>query len=127
MATMLSTGILVFSWFAALDSDSPHVVRLAGVTVSAATQFILLVFILVISRYREYVADYDAVRYTENPAAMESGLEKLLKYQETTHSQVSGMTAQAVSFTNSQPGFLAFLLSTHPPLEKRIDRVRRMR
>lgn len=75
---------------------------------------------LAISRQREYLADMGSVELTRNPEGMASALEKL---KEGAPMQVNANVAHMM-FNNSAKGFFANLMSTHPPLDARIQRVR---
>jgi len=92
---------------------------------SMVAQMIVTVFLMAISRYREYVADEDAAQYTRNPEAMARALEKI-----SAGAQGKEMRAKdnvsALCIFGGERGLLATLFATHPPTEKRIDRLRSM-
>src|SRR5687767_8347152 len=74
-----------------------------------------------VSRQREYLADSAAVQFTRNPLGLAGALKKI---GGLAHGSVmiSGH-AEEVShflFANGVSGFWAGLMSTHPPLDKRI-------
>lgn len=75
---------------------------------------------LAISRQREYLADMGSVELTRNPEGMASALEKL---KDGVPMHVNANVAHMM-FNNSASGFFANLMSTHPPLDARIERVR---
>jgi heat shock protein HtpX len=75
---------------------------------------------LALSRQREYLADVSSIELTRNPEGLASALEKLKSGGPANMpSSVSHMF-----FNNFNQGFFSNLMSTHPPLEKRIARVR---
>lgn len=90
---------------------------------SMVAQMVVTVFLLAISRYREYVADEDAAQYTRNPEAMARALEKI-----SAGGQGKEMKAEsnvsALCIFGGERGLLGTLFATHPPTEKRIDRLR---
>lgn len=79
-----------------------------------------------ISRTREYQADTTGAENCRNPWALANALEKL----EHGASQRPMKVNEAVShlfIVNPLSGFSATMFSTHPPLQKRIARLRDMR
>lgn len=73
-----------------------------------------------VSRQREYLADASAVQFTRNPLGIANALKKIGTAAEG--SKISNVHAEEAShlfFGNGVNSFIA-LLSTHPPLEKRI-------
>jgi len=121
---LLSLGVLVMFFLASTQTDHPWIVRLLGVGVSVVVNAFLLLFVRVISRYREYVADEDAVRYTGNPDAMASALSKVQKSAERNR-EISNARA-AICFSGLSGSGLSRLWATHPRMEKRIARVERI-
>lgn len=85
---------------------------------------------LAISRSREYLADESGAGFAHDPLALASALEKLHKGVEVHHEQPSSpaQTATAsmfIVYPFSGSGWIN-LFSTHPPMEKRIERLRQM-
>lgn len=114
-------GIAVF-WLVALADDS-FVVTILGWILSAIVQFLVMLFVLAISRHREYVADSDAVAYTGNPQAMGRALAKI--HEVGHHDQAADVEGNvgALCIFGGKRGLLASLTATHPPMEKRIARL----
>ncbi len=77
---------------------------------------------MAVSREREYLADASAAHLTRYPEGMISALKKL-----QTHSQpMKNQNVASSSMYISNPlrkGWFSGLFSTHPPLEKRIERL----
>lgn len=75
-----------------------------------------------VSRQREYLADASAVNITRYPEGMVSALKKLQAHSQPMKSQ---NTAAASMYINDplRKGFFNDLFSTHPPIEKRIERL----
>jgi len=82
---------------------------------------------LAISRRREFLADATAVYLTKNPDGLISALEKIASYRPTeaviTNEGIRHLYfADPKSFGKTVKG----LFATHPPIEERIDRLRRI-
>ena len=77
---------------------------------------------MAVSRQREYLADASAVNITRYPEGMISALKKLQAHSQPMKRQNS---AAASMYINNplRKGFLSNLFSTHPPIEKRIERL----
>jgi len=121
-----------------------------AVVVGNIVQFIVMLFVLAISRYREYVADADAKGVIGHGEPLARALEKI--QQGNQQAQQSARRAQhdrgsanqrghergnqrsrdatvdqqvsALCISGSDRGFLQQIISTHPPIEKRIQRLR---
>lgn len=77
---------------------------------------------MAVSREREYLADASAVNITRYPEGMISALKKLQSHSQPMRSQNSSAASMYIS-NPLRKNFLSNLLSTHPPLEKRIERL----
>ena len=80
---------------------------------------------MALSRSREYLADDAGARFSGNPLHLASALAKLDAYSKQTHLKANPATAH-MFIVNPLAGRLASLFSTHPPIEERIARLRRM-
>ena len=77
---------------------------------------------MAVSRQREYLADASAVNITRYPEGMIDALKKLQSHSAPMHSQ--NIAAEAMYINNPlRKGFFNNLLSSHPPIEKRIERL----
>jgi heat shock protein HtpX len=84
-----------------------------------------------ISRQREYAADKTGAEVTRDPEALASALEKLqrgvaMRPMRETPAQ-EAVSALYIVKPFSMTGGMSRLFSTHPPLEERIERLRKMR
>lgn len=80
---------------------------------------------MAVSRRREFVADAAGAFLTRNPEGLASALEKLRDYKGEKLQVSEGV--QHMFFTNPVSHLNAsHLFATHPPLEERINRLRRM-
>jgi heat shock protein HtpX len=80
---------------------------------------------MAVSRQREYLADASSVELTRNPHGLESALEKISEDPEVT--KEANRATQHMYFTNPLKKFDANssnLMSTHPPIVDRINRLR---
>ena len=77
---------------------------------------------MAVSREREYLADASAVNITRYPEGMIDALKKLQSHSQPMKNQ---NVAAASMYINDplRKGFFNNLLSTHPPIEKRIERL----
>ena len=119
IATLL--GLTVF-WVLALLDDSIIVTIVAWI-LSAIVQFVVSLFVLAISRYREYVADSDAARYTDDPEAMARALAKIGAIGHHDDAPAVPDDVGALCLFGGKRGLLATITATHPPIEKRIEKL----
>jgi heat shock protein HtpX len=78
---------------------------------------------LAVSRSREYQADATGARYTGNPYALASALQKLDAYSRRVPMQASPSTAHLFIIQPLLGMNFGSLFSTHPPIAKRIERL----
>ena len=82
---------------------------------------------MALSRSREYAADATGAQITHNPMALANALRKI-----TTDSRVEcldkvkSMAAVCIAYTGGPREFASSLMATHPPVEKRIERLESM-
>lgn len=95
---------------------------LIGAKIASLVLLLVGLFHATLSRYREYIADADAVRTTADKNAMISALEKIERAP-AEDSQFGNREVQALCIYGDERGLLSRLFSTHPPLEKRIERL----
>jgi heat shock protein HtpX len=86
---------------------------------------------LAVSRQREYLADASGAELTRNPLALASALGKIAAAVAPTPSIKQGIAHLCIEDPRGGPvdgreGFFAGLLSTHPPISKRIALLREM-
>lgn len=80
---------------------------------------------MALSRSREYLADDSGARFAGDPLYLASALAKLDAYSKQMPMQANPATAH-MFIVNPLVGRMASLFSTHPPIEERIARLRRM-
>lgn len=77
---------------------------------------------MAVSRQREYLADASAVNITRYPEGMIDALKKLQAHTQPMRSQ--NIATEAMYINNPlRKGFFSNLFSSHPPIEKRIERL----
>ena len=81
---------------------------------------------LAISRSREYQADTVGAQIVHDPEALASALQKLHMGAQRIPMAVPESTAHLYIVNPLRGGGVTGLFSTHPPLEQRIERLRRM-
>lgn len=77
---------------------------------------------MAVSREREYLADASSVNITRYPEGMISALKKLQTQSQPMKNQNSATVSMYIN-NPLRKGFLSNLFSTHPPIEKRIERL----
>lgn len=86
---------------------------------------------MAVSRNREYQADTSAAEFTRNPLALASALEKIsgaaaplrAVRRGTAHLFIHDPLQRRI---DNNEGWFADILATHPPIGKRLDRLRKM-
>ena len=86
---------------------------------------------MAVSREREYLADASSVEFTRNPRALLRALEHLARAESPLKDGTRGIAhlfivnpLEGAVEAGGDEGFLDNLLSTHPPLSRRIERLR---
>jgi len=102
------------------DNKGSVIFLVIGIILAILAPIIVSLVQLAISRRREYGADSSAVKFMRSPTGLISALKKI-KYN--SEMKVSGAVAPLFI---AKPNRTAELFSTHPPLEKRIEKLERM-
>jgi len=140
---MLADFVYRWSWFGGFgarggrgDRDNSDGSGNAGALIAIAV-FILAalapifsqLLAMAVSRQREYLADAASVEFTRNPRALLRALERLAQTESPLKNASRGIAHLFIvnpleGVGDDGEGFFANLLSTHPPLSKRIARLR---
>ncbi len=111
--------------FGGRKSAAPGVIALAIVLVVSIVAPIAATLVrMAISRQREYLADATSVKLTRNPLGLVSALEKI--GASTTRMENPNRAIQHMFIANPLQAFgedASALMSTHPPLRRRIARL----
>ncbi|MDO8516554.1 MAG: M48 family metallopeptidase [Nanoarchaeota archaeon] len=124
MIAILSEVFLRSLWFKSSDNNDSKasiILMIAGIIFAILAPIAVQLVQLAISRKREFAADSSAVKFTRTPTGLIGALEKIKKNSEM---KVSG--AVSPLFLANPSSKLKSLFQTHPPLEVRIDKLRRM-
>ena len=82
---------------------------------------------MAVSRSREYLADETGARFCGRPEALARALEKISGWSRQVPMDASPATAHMFILSPLSGGGLMSLFSTHPPVEKRIERLLALR
>jgi heat shock protein HtpX len=104
-------------------------IAIAVFVLAAIAPFFSQLLAMGISRQREYLSDAASVEFTRNPRALLRALERLAQTESPLKNASRGTAHLFIvnpleGVGNESEGFFANLLSTHPPLTKRIARLR---
>jgi heat shock protein HtpX len=117
--------ILQFGFFFGGDDDEGPGI-LVILLVSALVYFLSFFLMLALSRYREFAADRGAALITGRPSALASALQKISGAMAAVPTQDLRQAERMNAFfivPTSVKGAVQTLFATHPPMEKRIERL----
>jgi heat shock protein HtpX len=125
-AMMLQFGF----FFGGGDGDDDGAPAIIVILLASFVVYIVSFFLmLTLSRYREFSADRGAALVTGRPSALSSALMKISgameKVPQQDLRQAEGMNAFFIVPTGVKSSFKT-LFSTHPPMEKRIERLQQL-
>ena len=101
------------------------VVMIFGLVAMIVAPLVATMVQLAISRQREYLADATGALTTRHPEALASALQKLGAYGRPLQKQSSSMAHMWIA-DPEKPGLAERMLSTHPPIAERIERLHEM-
>ncbi len=101
---------------------------IVAILVSLLVWIVSFLLIRALSRYREYSADRGAAQITGKPGALASALISINSGMERVPEEDMRESAEMNAFFifPISKGFIGRIASTHPPSEKRIERLREM-
>lgn len=124
MAGIISVMARFAFWFGG-DRDDRRNNPLAGILMLVLTPLTAAVIQLAISRTREYMADFTGGQLSGDPDALADALEKIEGYARTrTMPRATEATAHMFIISPFSAKDAQAIFSTHPPTEKRIERLR---
>jgi heat shock protein HtpX len=101
---------------------------LAIVLLAILAPILAMIIQLAISRSREYQADASGASYIRDGASLASALEKLHKTNKTRPMRIGNQGTAHLFIANPfTAGGMMALLSTHPPMEERVRRLKQMK
>lgn len=127
IAAVISYIAMMARWGAIFGSRDDNAGELFAVlALSILTPIIATILQLSISRSREYLADATGAKMIKNPKALANALKKL-EYGNKVQPMKGNVATSSMFIVNpfSAKGMMA-LLSTHPPMDKRIKRLEEM-
>jgi heat shock protein HtpX len=115
------------------DNSSGNAGVLIGILVlvlAVLAPFFAQLLAMAVSREREYLADAASVEFTRNPQALLRALERIVETESPLRNASRGTAhmfiVNPLQGARDDEGFFANLFSTHPPLRRRIERLRAM-
>lgn len=115
-------------WGGTDNDNAPHPIMIAlAFIVAILAPIIALIIQMSISRKREFLADATAVEITRYPQGLISALQKLSEDPRPVERATEGNAHMFIDFPlRDANGFFQKLFSTHPPIEERIEALRKM-
>lgn len=115
--------ILRITFYSSDKEERSPAMFVGGLMAAIVAPILALIVRMAISREREYLADATAVMLTRYPDGLISALDKLQKYGVPMQKQNS-TTASLYINNPLKKSVLNSLFATHPPIEKRIQRLK---
>jgi heat shock protein HtpX len=121
--------IMQFGFFfgAGDDDDNPSIIVV--LLVSALVYFLSFFLMLALSRYREFAADRGSALITGRPSALAAALQKISGAMAAVPTRDLREAERMNAFfivPTSVKGAVQTLFATHPPMEKRLERLQRL-
>ncbi len=132
---MLSDFMIRASFFSSMDRDSDNkdngIAAIVMIVLAVLAPMLSQLIAMAVSREREYLADASSVEFTRNPRALLRALQRIAETESPLKEGVRGtahlfIVNPLAANADDEGGFFANLLSTHPPLRKRIERLQAM-
>ena len=123
---LASVAFIIVRWGWLLGGNNRNAAPVwVAILVSLMVWIISFFLMRALSRYREYSADRGAAAITGKPAALASALMKISGRMDAVPQQDLREQAEMNAFfiIPIRTGFIGKLASTHPPTEKRIERL----
>jgi heat shock protein HtpX len=123
-ASVAATIVQFGFFFGGDDDEGPGI--LVILLVSTLVYFLSFFLMLALSRYREFAADRGAALITGRPSALAAALQKISGAMAAVPTQDLRQAERMNAFfivPTSVKGVVQTLFATHPPMEKRIERL----
>jgi heat shock protein HtpX len=122
-AMILQFGFLFGGGGYSDDDDSPGIFFV--IIISLVVYVVSFFLMMALSRYREFVADRGAALVTGRPSALASALQRISSGMDKLPQQDLRVANQLSAFFIASPSkaSIAGLFATHPPMEKRIEKL----
>lgn len=125
VVSIIADTILHMTWFRSRDNNNNQVMLIIGIVAALIAPIVATMIQLAISRKREYLADATGALATRYPEGLASALEKIGQVGSVTKKQNTA-TAHLFFANPLKKGGITNLFSTHPPIEDRVARLRKM-
>ena len=132
MIAIVSEIFLRSLWFSGGNNrdrergEANFIFMIIGIVLAILAPIVVQLVQLAISRKREYAADASSVKFIRSPTGLISALKKIQKENPDPNEKKRINKAVAPLFISNPFKGFGNLLSTHPPLEKRIEILERM-
>ena len=127
LASMLRWSLFFFGPRHSDDDNGGGLGGLIGIIVlSIIAPIAALIVQMAISRSREYLADETGAKISGDPLALASALKKISGYAEKIPLEANPATSHLFIVNPLSGSSILNLFSTHPPVEKRIERLYKM-
>ncbi len=127
MAATAAGAVVLLSRWAMFFGGNEDGGMIRTIAVAVIAPVAATVIQMAISRSREYEADAGGAQVSGKPEALAGALAKLARSAETKPLDANPATAHMFIVNPLSGGAIMNLFSTHPPLEKRIERLMRMK
>lgn len=114
----------IFGGYSRNRRESGNIISLLVMSIIAPLA--ALIVQLAISRSREYAADKEGAYLSNNPRGLANALLRLRDASKARPLQISPQTAHLFILGPFRQDFIANLFSTHPPIEERVRRLRKI-
>ncbi len=109
------------------DGRATAIALVLGLVLAILTPIVATIIKLAVSRQREYLADASGALLTRYPEGLASALEKISQDNKPLKSANKATSHLFISNPlKNTPSFLNNLFATHPPIEERIKKLRKM-
>jgi heat shock protein HtpX len=123
LANMAQWG-MIFGGRSSEEKEGAHPIAALAMIIVAPLAALLIQ--MAISRSREFGADATGAAVSDDPLSLANALQKLQRGVESLPMQATPATAHMFIVNPLTGGGLMSLFSTHPPMEERIKRLKRM-
>lgn len=127
MAATVASAVVLLSRWAVFSGNDEGGGMISAIATAIIAPIAATVIQMAISRSREYEADAGSARITGKPEALASSLRKLSLAAKAKPMNANPSTAHMFIVNPLSGNVLMSLFSTHPPLEKRIERLLQMK
>ena len=136
---MLADFVYRWMWFGGMDrrrrdrdeggAQAGALIAIAVFILAAISPILSQLIAMAVSRQREYLADAASVEFTRNPRALLRALEHIASIESPLRHASRGIAHLFIvnpleGAVDDGEGFFDNLLSSHPPLRRRIERLR---